>query len=124
MVNLIPQSDTRITPLAGMDGGRFVATRYANLVRDRFSGVFHARAKVGGKLVRRSLRTKSVEVAKRALDGLLAEERARRNVQAPDVDGWKLGPLADLWLRKVEAEPDKAPRAVDYRRETLQMLRK
>lgn len=124
---MIPPSDTALSPLrlpVPAAKGRFVATRYSNLVRDRHSGVFHARAKVGGRLVRKSLKTRSIEAAKRALDKLLAEERARVNAFAPEVDGWRMGRLASLWLQRVEADTDLAPRAVDYRRETLGMIRR
>lgn len=116
--NLIPQSDTATAPVR-----RFRRTRYANLVLDAVSGVYHARAKVGGRLVRRALGTKSIEAAKRRLDALLAEERTRTNLHAPMVDGWTMGRLADSWMEAVAANGDLKPRAVEYRRETLAMIR-
>jgi integrase len=124
--NLIPESDTEtaLAPAAGTQGSRFVKTRYANLVKDQVSGKYHARAKVGGRLIRKSLKTGSIEVAKRKLDDLLAQERARRNIHGAEVDGWRMGRLADCWMAELKADKDLKPRTVEYREETLAIIRK
>jgi hypothetical protein len=47
-------------------------TQYANLVRYKSSGVYFARMRVQGKLIRRSLATDSISVAKLRLSDLIA----------------------------------------------------
>jgi len=88
--NLIPISDT-------VKNGQTIAednehpeslwqrTKYANLVRYVPSGTLFARVKVRGKLIRQSLETSDIHLAKRRLDELAASERAatenRRNAK-------------------------------------------
>ncbi|MFN7137757.1 MAG: tyrosine-type recombinase/integrase [Limisphaerales bacterium] len=54
---------------------RWVKTPIANLVRYVPSGVYFARAKVGGKLIRQSLKTSTISVAKLRLADLLKEQQ-------------------------------------------------
>lgn len=128
---MIPQSDTdfRVLPAPASEADAdakpgWVKSACANLQRHAGSGRYRAFAKVGGRLIRKVFKTKSLAVARTHLDALLKVERAKRLEDAPDVDGFRFKQLANAWLAKVEANQDLKPRAKDYRRETLEMLRR
>lgn len=57
--------------------GPWQSTPYANLVRYEPSGTYFARLRVAGKLIRRSLRTNVITVAKLRLQDLEKEERTK-----------------------------------------------
>jgi integrase len=59
----------------------WVKTPVANLVRYKPSGIYFARAKVGGKLIRQSLKTDALSVAKLRLQDLLASEQQKLSRQ-------------------------------------------
>lgn len=101
----------------------WIKTPYANLRRYASSGVYHSHAKILGKLVRVSLRTKSLSIAKKKLDALLASERKRIG-KLPEVTGaWLFKQLADVWSDEITNDPDLKQRAKDYRLETLKAIR-
>jgi len=102
---------------------RLVRSKYANLVRDSLSGTFFARAKVHGRLVRRSLKTKSVTIARLRLAELLEEERAKAPSRA-DVNEWRMATVMELWAEKIKSSQDLAPRSRDYRLETLALIKR
>jgi len=52
---------------------KWLRTQYTNLLRYEPTGVFFARIRVGGKLIWRSLKTKSISVAKLKLADLKRE---------------------------------------------------
>ncbi|MGA9778865.1 MAG: hypothetical protein WBS33_11405, partial [Verrucomicrobiia bacterium] len=54
-------------------------TSYANLIRYVPSGTYFARLRVKGKLIRRSLKTKTLSVAKLRLADMEKAERKRAN---------------------------------------------
>lgn len=82
------------------------------------------KAKVGGVEVKKVLDTKSLKVAKDLMDDLLKEERAKRLIAPPDVDGFKFKQIANAWSALIAADPDLKPRAKEYRLETLAMIRR
>ena len=100
-------------------GSKFLKTKYANLVRYIPSGTYFCRASVGGRLLRRSLKTQSIELAKIKLDRLIEAERARRKAKAGAVRS--VAAFAEIFLTKVRSSGVK-PRSVDYRVETWGML--
>ena len=53
----------------------WVKAPVSNLVRYKPSGIYFARAKVGGKLIRQSLKTGVLSIAKLRLQDLLAGEQ-------------------------------------------------
>lgn len=122
---MIPQNDTvcRIAPDAKA-AGRWVRTSFANLQRDTVSGKYRVHAKVGGQLIRRVLPTRSLAVAKGLLDDLLKEERGKKLLESPEVDGFRFKQVANAWMVQIEADPDLKPRAKQYRLETLAMWRR
>ncbi len=62
-------------------------TPYANLVRYKSSGIYFARFRVRGKLIRRSLKTSQMTVAKLRLADLEKQERQRTEHQTAVADG-------------------------------------
>ena len=62
-------------------------TPYANLVRYKSSGIYFARFRVRGKLIRRSLKTTQMSVAKLRLGDLEKQERQRADHQTAVADG-------------------------------------
>src|ERR1035438_9056150 len=62
-------------------------TPYANLVRYKSSGIYFARFRVRGKLIRRSLKTSRISVAKLRLGDLEKQERQRAEHQTAVADG-------------------------------------
>jgi integrase len=92
------------------------------MVRYAPSGTYYMRARVGGKIIRRSLKTKVESIAVRLLSRMLKEERDRhgRNKSGKQ----SVGDAASLYLAAVAAKPDIKPRSVDYRRETWEMLKR
>jgi hypothetical protein len=62
-------------------------TPYANLVRYKSSGIYFARFRVRGKLIRRSVKTSQISVAKLRLADLEKQERQRAEHQTAVADG-------------------------------------
>jgi integrase len=96
-----------------------------NLYRYRPSGRYFARAKVGGKLIRQSLKTSTYSVAVLRLNDLLKENRGRREIS----EATKSGPMtfqqaAELLLARVDADPTLKPATRVYRRRCLDALRR
>lgn len=120
---MIPRSDTverlapNVIPLPGKAAGaRLVKTRFANLRRDRFSGTYFCWAKVCGRLVRQSLHTQSIEVAKIKLDALLESSRKQfSGVPKLDVDEFRVEHLVTEFRALVEQDHRLKPRSKAYR---------
>src|SRR5208283_511918 len=75
---LILQSDTvRMNTSETEKDSEWQKTPYANLVRYEPSGKYFARLRVGGKLIRRSLKTRQLSVAKLQLTDLEKGERQK-----------------------------------------------
>lgn len=86
-------------------------TKFANLIRYAPSGVYFARAKVNGHLIRKSLGTRSVEVAKTKLDELLNQERARRlSFSVGEVEKLTFHDCCNIYREHVASHPDSKPR--------------
>ena len=87
--NLILQSDTvRVKDnIAAESKGLWQKTPFANLVRYVPSGIYFSRIRVRGKLIRRSLKTNKLAVAKLRLADLEKVERQRIEVQGAVENG-------------------------------------
>ena len=70
------------------DDSLWQKTQYANLVRYKPSKAYFARIRIGGKLIRRSLKTKVLSVAKLRLDDLEQAERQLAEHKVAVADGW------------------------------------
>lgn len=105
----------------------FSKTQFPNLIRNDGSGIYYVRTRVGnGRRVARSLDTDLLSIAKLKLGRVLAELRAN----AGRVSGGNvtLGECAALFLQRKKLHGRNgrqlAPRAFDYRRETVEAWRR
>lgn len=100
-------------------------TPYANLVRYAPSGKYFARIRVGGKLIRQSLKTKVLSVAKLKLADLEKQERARLEGQQRLVEGAAFfRDLAKEYVERLDGMPNLKPRTKEYYKERLAAMRK
>lgn len=96
-----------------------------NLYRYLSSGVYFARAKVGGKLIRRSLKTTTYSVAVLRLNDLLKEHRGLSESNKSATTGaMTFQQAADVFLRQLDADPSIKPATRDYREQCLTALLK
>ena len=98
-------------------------TPFVNLVRYEPSGGYFARFRVHGKLIRKSLKTKTLTVAKLRLADL---ERQERGVSAFHV-AVEQGRLTfndalKTYQAEIKANPHLKPNAIRYRNETVNAL--
>lgn len=102
------------------------STKYANLAQDADSKTFFCRAKIGGRKVCKSLKTKSVEIAKIRLAELLKGERARADrlkAEPTAKDGDRFKAVADAWALIIGDDSRLKPASKLYRLETLAAIR-
>lgn len=103
---------------------KWLKTQYANLLRYEPTGVFFARIRVGGKLIWRSLKTKTITVAKLRLADLEKEERGRSEaIQLTDDAKTTVGQFLDAFLAELESNPRLKPRTRQYWRERAAALK-
>jgi integrase len=100
-------------------------TRHTNLVRYKPSGTLFARFKVQGKLIRRSLQTDSITVAKLRLNDLEKEERQRVECQAAVANGqMTFGEALAIYKERLQGRVDIKARTKAYRKERIAALLK
>ena len=63
----------------------------SNLVRWKSSKIYFARVKIGGRLIRKSLDTPIMSVARNRLSELIKEERERAEAFRPGMQGGRHG---------------------------------
>lgn len=100
---------------------KWAKTKYANMRRYVPSGKYFAHAKVNGHLVRSSLKTTSLEIAKVKLDRLLEQHRGRPKRNPKDDD--TMGKFAKDYIAAVMSKGMKQ-RSKDYREETWEMVKR
>ena len=95
-------------------------THYANLVRYVPSGRYFARIRIGGKLIRQSLQTRVLGVAKLKLSDLEKEERRKQEaVERLDHGKAKVSDLIREYQAGLEADHTIKPRTREYYNERL-----
>lgn len=100
--------------------GEWETVKAENLVRHR-SGNYYLRAKVGGKIVRRSLKTDRLKVAKIKRDAMLAELRSAAVAEPSQVR--TLGDALNLVASRIAATPGHKPRTRAFYRELVEAVR-
>jgi integrase len=100
-------------------------TPYANLVRYKSSGMYFARFRVRGKLIRRTLKTSQIGVAKLRLGDLEKQERQRAEHQTAVADGtMAFGDALAIYRQRLAGDGSLKPRSKDYRQERIAALLK
>ena len=95
-------------------------TPYPNLIRYVPSGRYFGRVKVDGKLIRRSLETHVLEVAKLRLSDFLKDHR-RFTTNRPAIKGEV---IVELYRKEIDADHRNTPRTKLYKQEILIALKK
>jgi integrase len=100
-------------------------TPYANLVRYKSSGIYFARLRVKGKLIRCSLKTSQISVAKLRLGDLEKQERQRAEHQTAVADGtMAFADAVAIYKQRLAGDGSLKPRSKDYREERIAALLK
>src|SRR5437667_6679812 len=90
-------------------------TQYANLIRYKPSKTYFARIRVGGKLIRRSLKTSVLSVAKLRLGDLEKKERQLAEHQTSTTDGrMSFGDALAIYDERLKGDSCLKPRTRDY----------
>lgn len=124
--NLIPQCDT-VSVKAGDSEKPSLWTKapVANLVRYEPSGIYFARAKVRGKLIRKSLETNVLSVAKQRLADMLdAEHRAIAPRNAKIVGKMTFAAALAIFQERQKQSTELKPRSVEYNERVAECLLK
>ena len=105
--------------------GLWLKTPFANLVRYVPSGVYFSRIRVRGKLIRRSLKTDRLPVAKLRLADLEKVERQRVEVQASVAKGnMRFGDALAAFRNRLASDNTLKPRSKVYREDRIAALLK
>jgi hypothetical protein len=123
---LMLQSDTvRMNTNETEHNSEWQKTPYANLVRYKSSGIFFARFRVRGKLIRRSLKTSQMSVAKLRLADLEKQERQRAEHQTAVADGtMAFADALAICKQRLAGDGSLKPRSKVYREERIAALLK
>lgn len=109
--------EERLSP----DGKWLSFPQVPNLLQYVSTGLFYARVKVNGKLIRRGLNAKTFEEARLARHDFLAKEAKRRHVVgAPATFGEARG----LYESSLQNDPTLSPKSVYYRKNCVKRLLK
>jgi integrase len=101
----------------------WVKSSVANIVRYVPSGIYFARAKVGGKLIRQSLKTDKLTVAQLRVGDLLKQERSRLEARAEASKGkMTFGNALGIYGKQVEANAGLKKRSILYRQRCIECL--
>jgi integrase len=98
-------------------------TQYTNLVRYVPSGTYYARIRVCGKLIRKSLKTTKISVAKLRLSDLEKAERQNAEHLTSAVDGkMTFGDAVETYKQRLDGDVSLKPRTKDYHKQRLTAL--
>ena len=112
-------------PAAANPARNWQTSQYANLIRYVPSGIYFARIRVRGKLIRRSLKTDVVSVAKLRLADLEKNEREAAEVRESASKGrMTFGDALDIFKTQTEASHLLKPSAKHYRAEVVTAILK
>jgi integrase len=101
------------------------STQYANLIRYVPSGKYYARIRVRGKLIKKSLKTAKISVAKLRLSDLEKAERQNAENQLESSDGkMTFSQAMEIYRQRLKGDASLKPRTKDYHEERLKALLK
>jgi integrase len=101
----------------------WVKSPVANLVRYIPSGIYFARVRVGGKLIRRSLKTDKLSVAQLRLSDFVKSERGRTEGRTEMAKGrMTFGEVLAIYQKQVESNVGLKPSAKLYRQKCIEAL--
>ena len=105
--------------------GDWQKTQFANLIRYVPSGTYYARFRVEGKLIRRSLKTNLVSVAKLRLGDFEKQERQRAESGEAVARGkMMMSDAIKIHLERVAGDVSLKPRTRDYHDQRIKALLK
>ncbi|MGO9478910.1 MAG: tyrosine-type recombinase/integrase [Limisphaerales bacterium] len=100
-------------------------TQYANLIRYVPSGTYYARLRVKGKLIRRSLKTDVMSVAKLRLGDFEKQERQRaESCDSVAAGKMSVGDAIEIYKRRVAGDASLKPRTREYHAQRITALLK
>jgi integrase len=99
----------------------WVKTPYPNLLRYKPSGTYFGRVRVNGKLIRRSLETHVLTVAKLKLSDFLHDHRRLALNKGQSVKGEV---IIEMFKKEIQDDHNNKPRTKLYKREVLRALEK
>jgi integrase len=99
----------------------WVKTPYPNLIRYKPSGNYFGRVRVNGKLIRRSLETHVLTVAKLKLSDFLQDHRRLAINKGESVLGEV---IIEMFKQEIESDHNNKPRTKLYKQEVLTALKK
>ena len=103
----------------------WVKAPVANLVRYKPSGIYFSHAKVGGKLIRRSLKTEVLSIAKLRLRDLLAGEHQRAGRQKAVAAGkMTFSDAVNIYKQRLDQDAEIKPRTKKYQAEILEAVQR
>jgi integrase len=101
----------------------WVKSSVANLVRYVPSGIYFARVRVGGKLIRRSLKTDKLSVAQLRLGDFVKQERGQLEARVEAGKGrMTFGGALEIYQKQLEANIGLKPSAKLYRQKCIEAL--
>ena len=105
------------------DASLWQKTQYANLVRYEPSKAYFARIRIGGKLIRRCLKTKVLSVAKLRLGDLEKKEHQLAEHQVAAADGsMKVDDALATYWQRLEGDASIKPRTREYHQQRITAL--
>ena len=105
--------------------GDWKSTAVQNLIRYVPSGAYYSRFKVGGKLIRRSLKTSVLSVAKLRLADVLKESRGADEAGRAIGSGkMSFGDAVTLYRERIQADGSLKPKSKEYREQTIACILK
>ena len=103
--------------------GPWQKTHYSNLLRYKSSGTYFARIRINGKLIRRSLKTTALSVAKLRLGDLEKGERQTAEIQISSVDGRRrFGDALAVYEQRLQGDISIKPRTREYHQQRTKAL--
>ena len=101
----------------------WVKSPVANLVRYVPSGIYFARVRVGGKLIRRTLKTDKLSVAQLRLGDFVKVERRQAEARVETAKGkMTFGEVLATYQKQVESNVGLKPSAKVYRQKCIEAL--